>query len=182
MKWLTVIVLIIFSNNQFAASSSPHIKEEINMEEELYVINLPEIEVKAYNQQDLMLLAKLVNSEDGGQPLLSNAVVAQTVLKKAARYGSIKKAVYKTYTNKDGKKSYAYYGVLNSVFKKDPPQHIVDICSAVLKGWRPAPESVEYFIGSKDPNGAWKRHISKYAWKQIGYHTYCHNPKYVTND
>ena len=170
MKWVIFLTLMFLYPIGILNSSS-----NVSLEEPIYSVTLPEITVTAYNENDLMLLAKLVNSEDGGQPFLSNAVVAQTVLTKAAKYGSIKKAVYKTYT-KDGKTSYAYYGILNSAFKKTPSQDILKACEMVLKGWRPAPESVEYFIGSRDPNGAWKRHISKYAWKQIGYHVYCHNP------
>jgi spore germination cell wall hydrolase CwlJ-like protein len=175
MKWLLITMLfLLFSSYRLESETLGALLPE---EDELIIIDLPPIEIKSYRESDLILLARLVNSEDGGQPFLSNAVVAQTVISKAKRYGSIHSAVYKTYTDKSGKVSYAYYGVLNSAFKKYPPPHIIEACEMVLKGWRPAPESVEYFIGDRDPDGKWKRHISKYAWKQIGYHTYCHNPK-----
>lgn len=141
--------------------------------------DLPEITVKPINQLDLELLARLVDSEDRGQGFESNLVNAQTVVYKASKYGSIEKAVYKKYVSKSGKVSYAYYGRFNKVWKKNQPEgHTRLACEMVLKGYRPAPEGIGYFIGKNDPDSKWVRKIRRHSWKKIGYHTYCFDPNY----
>jgi len=171
MKYVWILLFILFPS-----LVKPSHWYEIRF---IPTFDLPEVVVKPVNEEDLKLLARLVDSEDRSEGFESNLVNAQTVLYKASKYGSIKKAVYKKYISKSGKVSYAYYGRFNKVWEKNDPQpHTLLACEMVLKGYRPAPEGIGYFIGDNDPNSKWVRKMKRHAWKKIGYHTYCFDPNY----
>jgi len=138
-------------------------------------ITLPEITVKPVNQNDKELIARLIRSEDCNQGLLSNMIIAQTVLHKTKKYNTtVYGAIFKTYSR--GK---AYYGAYTDNFNKKPLEVHYRAAEMVLRGYRPAPEGIAYFIGANDnPNTKWYKYIEKYAWKQVGYHVYCFDPKY----
>lgn len=167
MKYVSIVLLLFLPILVHTGNLS---KIEI-----IPVVYLPEIVVKPVNKKDVELIARLIRSEDCNQGLESNLVVAQTVLYKTEKYNtSVHGAIFKTYS-----KGKAYYGAYTSNFNKKPLDVHYTAAKMILKGYRPAPKGIAYFIGKNDnPNTKWYKYISKYQWKQIGYHIYCFDPSY----
>ena len=161
------IILIIIIPTVLGKASEPFKKLDV-----FYTFDLKEIVVKSVKETDLKLLSKLVDAENGSeQPFESNLIVAQTVINRATRKNqSIKNTIFE---------KNQYYAVTNRRWKSN---HKIDssiILSAemILKGYRPAPEDIEYFTGAFDTDKKWLTKISKSKWKKIGYHTFHHRLK-----
>lgn len=167
MRYYAIIVLFLCTSTTLTPS---HTYEH----RLIPTITLPEIIVKPVDTEELELLARLIFSEDGHQGFESNAIVAQTVIYKTQKYNTdIYGAIFKTYS-----KGKAYYGAYTHNMHKKPTQTNYEAARAVLKGYRPAPHGVAYFIGKNDnPNTKWYKYISQYTWEQVGYHVYCFDPK-----
>jgi len=167
MRYATILAFILFSTTL----TPSHRYEKWKL---IPVINLPEITVKPTKDKDIELLARLIRSEDCNQGFQSNLVVAYTVAYKMDKYNTdVHGAIFKTY-----RKGKAYYGAYTSNFNKKPLDVHYRAAEMILKGYRPCPKGIAYFIGANDnPNTKWYKYIEQYRWKQIGYHVYCFDPK-----
>lgn len=165
MKWLTTLFILL---PLFFKAGTPY---EIRF---IVTYDLPTVEVYPVDSTELDLLARLIYSEDATQGIQSNMLIAQTVLYKTEKYNTdVYGAIFKTY-----KKGKAYYGAYTSNFNKKPLAVNYEAAEMVLKGYRPAPYGLAYFIGANDPQSKWVKYIGQFEYKQVGYHVYCFDPKH----
>jgi len=163
MRNAIIVLLILITINTLYAPSS----EKFTVWDIMDTYTLQEITVMPVDKKKLNLLARLITAEDGNQPFESNLWNGQTVLNYAENRGL---TFYESYY-----KPNRYYGRFNSVYKSGriKPNALL-AAKMLLKGYRPAPKEVEYFIGKYDTDTKFL------AWvipvKKIGYHTYCKRP------
>lgn len=159
MKWVTVLLLILIS-----ITSSTNATDQSDFHDwYTYQVTLPAITVKPVDNDKLILLARLISAEDGSQPFESNLWCGQTVFNYAKARGlTFYQSIYKP--NR-------YYGLHNKVFKSGQyTKQSLLAAKMLLKGYRPAPENVLYFIGANDTDKQFIASVKPI--RKIGYHIY----------
>lgn len=147
-----------------------------------YTATLDTVEIKTsktsktfkVDSKEVKLLARLIYSEAGGEPYKGKLAVGNVVLNRMNRK---KTSLYKIIFQKG-----QFDGVRTSRFKykykvDKSYQTCIKAATELLNGLRVIPNTVEFFhnpITSTDTG--WTRKISKYKYRQIGNHLFCHNP------
>lgn len=125
-----------------------------------------------YDINEVLILAKLINSEAKSEPMLGKIAVGNVVLNRARR----RRKSIKYIVLEKGQ----FDGVRTKYFRQFPSEQSIEAAKIALR-YSVLPGSIEFFhnpVTSTD--GKWVRYIEKFKYKQIGRHLFCHNPKLRT--
>lgn len=176
---LIIVSMLLFIPR--TAANNNQTKQEINQAIEAYYNRtfsggeLPEIQVtaKLTFSQKIYLLARLINSEAGNEPLLGKIAVANVVRTRArVKNKTIKEIIYQR--NKYGPQ---FDGIDTERFNRVPSKECIIAAKRGLTEYV-IPESVYYFHNPKiSTDSKHVKRVEKYTYKDIGNHRFCHNPK-----
>lgn len=118
---------------------------------------------------DYQLLARLVNAEAGYENFQGKHAVADVVVHiSKSKNWSISEVVYDR-----GR----FDGIRSKLFFVEPSIDCYDAARKSLNGIHILPNSVHFFHNPlTSTDSEWISYISKYTYKQIGNHLFCHNP------
>lgn len=142
--------------------------------------DLPEVVVNhtrgipTHLKQYQLILARLVQSEAGGESFIGKRAVADAVLNMAElRNESVTDVIYTTGL---------YDGVGTSNFTRKPTPACLEAARLALLGDRVLPPGVVHFYNPFTSNDSiWVSHISRFKYKRFGNHIFCWNPVYYRN-
>lgn len=145
-------------------------------EETLPVVTLEEVIVTGKRpvpdtlKEDWLLLARLIQAEAGGEPEEGKLAVASVVMNISNyKNWTISRTIYDK-----GR----FDGIRSKRFLSPPDESCLEVARLAILGYNNLPKSVMYFHNAKiSTDTAWVKYISKYPYKKIGQHLFCHNPK-----
>lgn len=163
MKWLYFLLILLIP--YFISGESSHV--DYDNIDYLYKINLPEIIVfPEPDQDDVILLAKLLNGECPHEPFLGQVAVINTVQHRMRR----KKQSMKSIVYQKGQ----YDGVRTSRFRANPKSELIEVARAALIGYpEVVPYGVQFFANEKIATDTkWINSKQKDKYLTIGNHTF----------
>lgn len=127
------------------------------------------------NETELKLLAKLIYSESPHEPYLGKLAVGNVVINRMSRTGkSMKKIIFQK-GQFDGVRSKRFKRVRKG--DEQAFKECVNAAKEILEGRIVLPNTIEFFHNPKtSTDSKWVRKISKYRYKKIGRHLFCHRP------
>lgn len=123
------------------------------------------------------LLARLIYSEAGGEDYEGQLAVGNVVLNRMERKNKSLKYIIYQKGQFDGIRSSRF----KYKYKSDSRYHLSKkAAKMLLLGLRILPKTVEFFHNPEtSTDTSWTKYLSRYKYKNIGNHLFCHNPNLV---
>lgn len=159
MRWLLLVIALISVSYR-------------NPSEEIF-IGYTTIEIVVYpekpDEKEILLLARLIQSEAMEESFEGQLAVGQVVINRAKR----KKKTLSQVIHSSGQ----FDGIGNKWFHRKPAESCIKAARHVLMGRKVLPTTVEFYHNPRTATDKkWRNYIEQFTYVDIGNHRFCYNP------
>lgn len=164
---LCYLLLLLTLTSSYNNTQSPLPLPVVTLDE---VVVTAKKEIPSSLKEDWLLLARLIQAEAGGEPFEGKRAVADVVINISRyKHWTISRTIYDK-----GR----FDGIRSKRFLSPPDDSSKEAARLAILGDNLLPASVMYFHNPKiSTDTAWVKYISRFPYKKIGEHLFCHHPK-----